>query len=139
VKPAHATSLMAEMKPMVSDGQLFVSIMAGVTIQAIKKGLYARKNVQATPNLPAVVELGMTSFTASEQVSRLDLAAIERLLDTTGRSIMLPSESKIDASTGISGSGPAYIFYFMQALMDAATKMGFLKDDARLLVSQTFA
>ncbi|GGH03997.1 pyrroline-5-carboxylate reductase [Parapedobacter pyrenivorans] len=139
VKPVHAPGLMAEMKPMVSDEQLFVSIMAGVTIKTIRKGLGVGKVVRAMPNLPALVGLGMTSFTASEQVSRLELAAIERLLDTTGRSIMLPSESKIDASTGISGSGPAYIFYFMQALMDAATKMGFLEADARLLVSQTFA
>lgn len=139
VKPVHAPALMEEMKSMVSGEQLFVSIMAGVTIDTIKLGLGAMKVVRAMPNLPALVGLGMTSFTASEQVSRLELAAIEQLLDTTGRSIGLTSESEIDASTGISGSGPAYIFYFMQALMDAALKMGFNKDDARLLVSQTFA
>lgn len=139
VKPVHAPALMEEMRPMVSDGQLFVSIMAGVTIDTIKQGLGATKVVRAMPNLPALVGLGMTSFTASDQVSRLELAAIERLLDTTGRSINLTSESEIDASTGISGSGPAYIFYFMQALMDAAQKMGFGQGDARLLVGQTFA
>jgi len=139
VKPVHAAGLMAEMKPMLSAGQLFVSIMAGVTIDTIKQGLGVSKVVRAMPNLPALVGLGMTSFTASEHVSRLELAAIERLLDTTGRSIKLPTESKIDASTGISGSGPAYIFYFMQALMDAALKMGFQEEDARLLVGQTFA
>jgi len=139
VKPIHASGLMTEMKPMVSAGQLFVSIMAGVTIDTIKQGLGIGKVVRAMPNLPALVGLGMTSFTASEQVSRLELAAVERLLDTTGRSINLSSESEIDASTGISGSGPAYIFYFMQALMDAALKMGFHEENARLLVGQTFA
>ena len=138
VKPVHAPALMDEMKPMVSAGQLFVSIMAGVTIDTIQQGVGAKKVVRAMPNLPALVGLGMTSFTASDQVSRLELAAIERLLDTTGRSINLTSESEIDASTGISGSGPAYIFYFMQAMIDAALKMGFSEADARLLVGQTF-
>lgn len=138
VKPVHAPGLMAEMKPFVSAGQVFVSIMAGVTIDTIMQGLGVAKVVRAMPNLPALVGVGMTSFTASEQVSRLELAAIERLLDTTGRSLNLPTESEIDASTGISGSGPAYIFYFMQALMDAALKMGFGNEDARLLVGQTF-
>src|SRR5690606_22449975 len=109
--------------------QLFVSIMAGVTIDTIKQGLGVGKIVRAMPNLPALVGLGMTTFTASEHVSRLELAAVERLLDTTGRSLKLSSESEIDASTGISGSGPAYIFYFMQALMDAALKMGFRAAD----------
>src|SRR5690606_13866167 len=138
VKPVHAPALMDEMKSMVSAGQLFVSIMAGVTIDTIQQGVGAKKVVRAMPNLPALVGLGMTSFTASDQVSRLELAAIERLLDTTGRSINLTSESEIDASTGISGSGPAYIFYFMQAMIDAALKMGFSEADARLLVGQTF-
>lgn len=139
VKPVHAPALMDEMKPMVSQDQLFVSIMAGVTIDTIQQGIGAPKVVRAMPNLPALVGLGMTSFTAADQVSRLELAAIEQLLDTTGRSIGLTSESEIDASTGISGSGPAYIFYFMQAMMDAAMKMGFSEEDARLLVGQTFA
>lgn len=139
VKPAHAPGLMAAMKPMVSSEQLFVSIMAGVTIGTIQQGVGTSKVVRAMPNLPALVGLGMTSFTASSHVSRLELAAIEQLLDTTGRSISLSSETAIDASTGISGSGPAYIFYFMQAMMDAAKKMGFSDEDARLLVGQTFA
>src|SRR5690606_14850544 len=139
VKPVHAASLMEEMKSMISAEQLFVSIMAGVTIDTIKNGLDAVKVVRAMPNLPAQVGLGMTSFTGSDEVSRLELAAIEQLLDTTGRSISLTSESEIDASTGISGSGPAYIFYFMQAMTDAALKMGFSEADARLLVGQTFS
>ena len=139
VKPAHAFNLMEEMQPMVSDEQLFVSIMAGVTIETIKNGLGAGKVVRAMPNLPALVGLGMTSFTASKQVSRLELAAVENLLDTTGRSINLNTEAEIDASTGISGSGPAYIFYFMQSLTEAALRMGFSAEESRLLVGQTFA
>lgn len=139
VKPAHASSLMEKMRTMITAEQLFVSIMAGVTIDTLKQGLQATKVVRAMPNLPALVGQGMTSFTGSDEVSRLELAAIEQLLDSTGRSIGLTSESEIDASTGISGSGPAYIFYFMQAMMDAALKMGFDEKEARLLVGQTFS
>lgn len=139
VKPNHAQGLMAEMKPLVNEQQVFVSIMAGITIQVIQKGLGVAKVVRAMPNLPAQVGLGMTSFTAAEEVSRLERSTIEQLLDTTGRSIYLETEKDIDASTGISGSGPAYIFYFMQSMLEAALNMGFSSRDARTLVHQTFA
>src|SRR5690606_23493870 len=76
VKPVHAAALMEEMKPMILSQQLFVSIMAGVTIDTIKQGLDAVKVVRAMPNLPALVGLGMTSFMGSDEVSRLELAAI---------------------------------------------------------------
>jgi len=139
VKPNHAPDLMAQMKPLVNEQQVFVSIMAGVTMKVIQQGLGIDKVVRAMPNLPAQVGLGMTSFTATDAVSRLELATIEQLLDTTGRSIYLETEKEIDASTGISGSGPAYIFYFMQSMLEAAIQMGFPMDEARMLVHQTFA
>ncbi len=90
------------------------------------------------PNLPAQVGKGLTSFTASDEVSRLELSTVESLLDTTGRSVRLDSENDIDASTGISGSGPAYVFYFMQSMLEAALDMGFSDYDSKVLVSTTF-
>jgi pyrroline-5-carboxylate reductase len=63
---------------------------------------------------------------------------IESLLDTTGKSILVSDENFIDASTGISGSGPAYVFYFMQSMMEAALQMGFSENVSKVLVSQTF-
>lgn len=139
VKPVHSIELMQQMNPLVSNEQLLISIMAGVTIEAIKSGLGITKVVRAMPNLPALVGLGMTSFTAATEVSRLELVTVEKLLDTTGRSIGMDSEQQIDASTGISGSGPAYVFYFMESMMEAALEMGFSAKEARLLVSQTFS
>ncbi len=138
VKPYHAETLMENMKPYVAEGQIFISIMAGVTIKALQEGLNIKKVVRAMPNLPAQVGKGLTSFTASEEVSRLELSTIENLLDTTGRSVRLDTENDIDASTGISGSGPAYIFYFMQSMLEAAQKMGFSDYDSKVLVGQTF-
>lgn len=138
VKPYHAEQLMANLKPLIKKDQLVISIMAGVTIKSMQEGLGIRKVVRAMPNLPAQVGKGLTSFTASEDVSRLELSTVQSLLDTTGKSVHLDTENDVDASTGISGSGPAYVFYFMQSMMEAAKKMGFSDHDSKVLVAQTF-
>ncbi|HSI69253.1 MAG TPA: pyrroline-5-carboxylate reductase [Gillisia sp.] len=138
VKPYHVDGLFEEIKPLVNNDQIFVSIMAGVTIEKIQAGLGVTKVVRAMPNLPAQVGKGVTSYTEAKEVSRVELLMIRNLLDTTGESIKVENENYIDASTGISGSGPAYVFYFMQSMLEAALKMGFSKNDSKVLVSQTF-
>ncbi|UII25711.1 pyrroline-5-carboxylate reductase [Fulvivirga maritima] len=138
VKPYHAEDLFSEIKSLIVPEQIIISIMAGVTIKSMQDGLGIKKVVRAMPNLPAQVGKGLTSFTASDEVSRLELSTVEKLLSTTGKAVRLDTENDIDASTGISGSGPAYVFYFMQSMMDAAKKMGFSDHDSKVLVSQTF-
>ena len=138
VKPYHSDSLFEEIKPLVNNEQIFVSLMAGVTIAKIQQGLGVRKVIRSMPNLPAQVGKGVTSYTEAKEVSRVELLMIRNLLDTTGESIHVETENFIDASTGISGSGPAYVFYFMQSMLEAALKMGFSKNDSKVLVSQTF-
>ncbi|MCC5919463.1 MAG: pyrroline-5-carboxylate reductase [Cyclobacteriaceae bacterium] len=138
VKPYQADDLFDKMRPHLNSGQIFVSLMAGVTIESIQNGLGQKKVVRTMPNLPAQVGKGVTSYTASEEVSRIELIMVRNLLDTTGESIKVESEKFIDASTGISGSGPAYVFYFMQSMLEAAQKMGFSENDSKVLVSQTF-
>ncbi len=138
VKPYHCEGLFSEIKPLLNKEQIIVSIMAGVTIETIRNGLNVEKIVRAMPNLPAQVGKGVTSYTASPAVSRIELLMVRNLLDTTGESIKVENENFIDASTGISGSGPAYVFYFMQSMLEAALKMGFSKNDSKVLVSQTF-
>jgi pyrroline-5-carboxylate reductase len=138
VKPFHSAQLFQEMKPLAHADQIIISIMAGVTIRSIQEGTGIQKVVRAMPNLPAQVGKGVTSYTAAPEVSRIELLTIENLLDTTGKSIQVSSENFIDASTGISGSGPAYVFYFMQSMLEAALKMGFSPNDSKLLVSHTF-
>lgn len=138
VKPYHVDGLFEEIKPLVNKDQIFVSIMAGVSIKKIQEGLGISKIVRAMPNLPAQVGKGVTSYTEAKEVSRVELLLIRNLLDTTGESIHVETENYIDASTGISGSGPAYVFYFMQSMLEAALKMGFSQNDSRVLVSQTF-
>ncbi|WP_310992506.1 pyrroline-5-carboxylate reductase [Aequorivita marina] len=138
VKPYHSEDLFESMKEMVNPDQLFISLMAGVTIEAIQDGLQVKKVVRAMPNLPAKVGLGMTSFTEAKEVTRVELLMVRNLLDTTGEAIHVENENFINASTGISGSGPAYVFYFMQSMMEAALKMGFSSNDSKILVAQTF-
>jgi pyrroline-5-carboxylate reductase len=138
VKPYHSEDLFEKMKPMINDQQIFVSLMAGVKIDFIKESLGASKVIRTMPNLPAKVGRGVTSFTESEAVSRVELLMIRNLLDTTGESIHVETEAFIDKSTGISGSGPAYVFYFMNSMLEAAKKMGFSDNDSRILVSTTF-
>ena len=138
VKPYHSQSLFDSIKPYINQDQLFVSLMAGGTINTIQEGLGVKKVIRTMPNLPAKVGKGVTSFTESKEVSRVELLTVRSLLDTTGESIHVETEQFIDASTGISGSGPAYVFYFMQSMLEAALKMGFSPNDSKVLVSQTF-
>lgn len=138
VKPFHSDELFEKMKRMVKPDQLFISLMAGVTIDTIQESLNIRKVIRAMPNLPAKVGLGMTAFTAAKEVTRVELLMVRNLLDTTGEAIHVENENFINASTGISGSGPAYVFYFMQSMMEAALKMGFSQNDSKILVTQTF-
>ena len=138
VKPFHSEDLFKIMKPMLNDQQIFVSLMAGVTIETIQQKLDKKKVVRTMPNLPAQVGKGVTSYTESEEVSKIELLMVRNLLDTTGTSIHVNTEKFIDASTGISGSGPAYVFYFMQSMLEAALKMGFSEYDSKVLVSSTF-
>jgi pyrroline-5-carboxylate reductase len=139
VKPYHSEELFSRMKSLVNSNQMIVSIMAGVTIDFIKNSLGIDRIVRAMPNLPAHVGKGLTSYVSSDEVSYLELILVEELLNTTGTSIRVKEEKFIDASTGISGSGPAYVFYFMESMMEAARQMGFSERVSKVLVSQTFS
>ncbi len=138
VKPQDAPSLFDSLRPFADAQQVFLSIMAGVKIQTIARGLGVSKIIRAMPNLPAQIGMGMTAFTSSDEVTRIELVMVQNLINTTGKSIYVEGENAIDAATAISGSGPAYVYYFMNAMILAAKKMGFTDSEAELLVSQTF-
>ena len=138
VKPQDASTLFGSIKPFVDPQQVFLSIMAGVKISTIADQLGAEKVIRAMPNLPAQIGMGMTVFTSSEAVTRIELVTVQNLLNTTGKTLYVEQEAAIDAATAISGSGPAYVWFFMQAMMQAALDMSFSESEAELLVSQTF-
>lgn len=139
VKPQDVAGLFSEIKPYIHENQIILSIMAGITIQRIKEGLGVAKIIRAMPNLPAQIGVGMTAFTSTEAVSKNEEQWIQNLLQTTGKAIYVENEQLINAVTAISGSGPAYVYYFMDAMMKAASEMGLTASVAELLVEQTFA
>lgn len=138
VKPQDANQLFTQINPYIDSSQVILSIMAGITISKIQAELQVDKIMRAMPNLPSQIGLGMTAFTSTDAVSRFESGAIQNLLSTTGKTLSLDNEELIDAVTAISGSGPAYIYYFMDSMIIAAVDMGLKPSEAELLVWQTF-
>ncbi|MBK9461193.1 MAG: pyrroline-5-carboxylate reductase [Sphingobacteriales bacterium] len=137
VKPQDSEKLCNHIRTFIKPNQVVLSIMAGVKMATLQNALGLSKIIRAMPNLPAQVGMGMTAFTASDEVSRHELIEVQNLLSTTGRAIYFEREDMIDAATAVSGSGPAYVYYFMQNMIDAATQIGFSESQAELMVWQT--
>ena len=138
VKPQDFGVLAQSIKPYLKDSQIVFSVMAGITISKLETQLSCSKIVRSMPNIPTQIGMGMTVFTASANVDRKELFIIQNLINTTGKSVYVENEKLIDAATAISGSGPAYVFYFMQSMIKAAVDLGFNDSEAELLVNQTF-
>lgn len=138
VKPQDSPRLFEQIARLVDPGQVFLSIMAGVRLATISQALGAQKVIRAMPNLPAQIGAGVTAFTSTDAVTRIELVTVQNLLNTTGKTLYVEKEEMIDAATAISGSGPAYVYFFMNAMIQAATNMGFSPSEAELLVAQTF-
>ena len=137
VKPQDFADLAADLKPHLQDDNIVLSIMAGAPPARVREALAHRNVVRAMPNLPARIGMGMTGFTAGPEVDRAHLRTAETLLNTTGRAIFLDNENLLDAVTAISGSGPAYFFFFIHQMVQAAREMGLDEATARVLVKQT--
>jgi pyrroline-5-carboxylate reductase len=117
---------------------LWVSIAAGVPLAALAAALPAgARIVRAMPNTPALVRAGATAFVASSACSAADRALARTLFEAVGSAWEAPSEALLDAVTGLSGSGPAYVFVFLEALSDAGVRMGLPRDAATALAIQT--
>jgi pyrroline-5-carboxylate reductase len=138
VKPQDFATLAETIRPFIHADQIILSIMAGITMQTISTLLGIKKVVGAMPNLPAQVGMGITAFTCLPELDKKELFIIQNLLNTTGKSVYLEDERLIDAATALSGSGPAYVYYFMEAMIQAGIKMGFTQSEAELMVNQTF-
>jgi pyrroline-5-carboxylate reductase len=138
IKPQDFHAVADDLKKFVSKQQILFSVMAGVSIDKIKSTLGVEKVVRSMPNLGTQVGLGMSVFSASTETDRKDLFIIQNLINTTGKSIYVEDESLINPATAVSGSGPAYVFYFMNAMIKAAEDLGFTYSEAELLVRQTF-
>ncbi len=126
----------------LSSALLIISIAAGVTENNLNQWLGGtdakrRAIVRCMPNTPALVQSGMTGLYANNQVSEEQRSTAESILRAVGTTLWFKEERKLDAVTAVSGSGPAYFFLVMEAMQQAAEKMGLDAEDARLLVLQT--
>ena len=138
VKPAQITELAAEIADALTPGAIVVSVAAGVTCASIEKALGgAGSVVRAMPNTPAAIRQGMTGLAAGSSASDADVRLVAEVFATVG-DVLVVDEDRIDALTTISGSGPAYVFYFIEQLEAAAVKLGFTADEAALLARSTF-
>ena len=139
VKPQDFKQLASEIKSFLNPEHVVLSVMAGISIEMMQKQLGVTKIVRSMPNIPTQIGEGMTVFCASNAVDRKELFIVQNLINTTGKSIYIEREEMLNVATAVSGSGPAYVFYFMQAMIESAVKLGFSASEAEFLVSQTFS
>ena len=138
VKPAMVPDLLDEISPALDPGAIVVSVAAGVTTATMEAHLPEHVSVIRTmPNTPSKVGLGVTGIAAGSRSTTEQLELICSMFSTVGEVIVLP-EGKIDALGSISGSGPAYVFYFIEQLTKVAMDHGFTADQAQKMVQGTF-
>jgi pyrroline-5-carboxylate reductase len=118
---------------------LHLSVAAGITSESMAAWLGSERIVRAMPNTPALVGLGMTGLFAREGVTAGDRERVEKVMKTTGEFVWVEAETQLDAVTALSGSGPAYVFYFLEAMRDAGADMGLPPELAQRLAMGTFA
>ena len=138
VKPGKVLEALGEIKDTVKDGALIVSVAAGITTSAMEEALGNKVSViRAMPNTPSIVGHGVTGISKGKSATDNQLAVAKGLFETVGQ-VLVVEEDKINALSTISGSGPAYVFYFAEKLMTAAQAMGFSEAEADLMVRATF-
>jgi pyrroline-5-carboxylate reductase len=138
VKPQYFQAAAAPCAAFIG-GALQLSVMAGIRSDAIVAATGATQVVRCMPNTPALVGQGMTGLFAREGVSAAQCAEVEAVLAPTGQLLWVQREADLDAVTALSGSGPAYVFYFVEAMMEAATQMGLSAEQGKALALGTFA
>jgi pyrroline-5-carboxylate reductase len=137
VKPQILRRVLEEVGGLIRADSLVISIAAGVPIAAIQARLAAGVAiVRAMPNTPALVDAAATAIASGEHAKAADLEEAKRIFDAIGITVIL-EESQLDAVTGLSGSGPAYVFLILEALSDAGVKVGLSRRTAQLLAAQT--
>ena len=137
VKPQQMKEVCATLAPEIRD-QLVVSIAAGIRARDLARWLGTQAIVRAMPNTPALIGQGVTGLVSLPGVSAPRRSTAERILAAVGRVVWFDDESALDAVTAVSASGPAYIFYFIEAMIAAARAEGMTEQQARELATHTF-
>ncbi len=141
VKPQNIDEVLQEASDLAQGKKLFISVAAGVPISKITGNLSGKQQkklavARTMPNTPALVLQGVTAISFSDHVKKSDRRIVHQIFEAVGKTVEV-EEDKLDAVTGLSGSGPAYIFTILEALSDAGVKMGLSRDVANKLTFQT--
>ncbi|MGG1396914.1 pyrroline-5-carboxylate reductase [Bacillus salipaludis] len=137
MKPKDAATAIAKIREYLTEQMLVISVLAGVSIKTIE--VLAKKPmaiIRSMPNTSATVGLSATAIAVNERVSELQMEMAKKLFNTVGLTTIV-EEEHLDAVTGLSGSGPAYIYYLIEAMENSAVEIGLNKDTAQELIVQT--
>lgn len=139
VKPQDAAQVLTPLEKVLEKEQLVISLMAGISLENIKTFLPNHRSiVRCMPNLPVQVGVGMTVYITEENLSTEYCVMTERILGAAGAVLRVSNEKLLDAATAVSGTGPGYVFYFIEHIMNAAIELGFTAKEAKLLVEESF-
>lgn len=137
VKPIQVPGVIQQIQPALSSEKLVLSFAASVTTRSIEDGTgYDLGVIRAMPNTPAMLAAGITALCAGRFVSEEQMAIAQRIFQTVGRTVVV-DEKHMDAVTGLSGSGPAFLYIIIEALAEAGVNVGLPRDVATLLAAQT--
>jgi pyrroline-5-carboxylate reductase len=136
VKPQNMEAVLDEISPDITEEKTVVSIAAGITLGFLSSKLKNKKLIRVMPNTPAIVQKGMTVMSLCECFSDTDMATVREIFMSIGELIVLP-EKYMDAVTAVSGSGPAFVAFFIEAMIEAGKKLGLSEDNAFTLAVQT--
>jgi pyrroline-5-carboxylate reductase len=136
VKPQVMSQVLAGLKDYARPGHLFISIAAGVTLKTLESALPESRVIRCMPNTPTLVGAGMAALAPGSRATPEDLELALEIFTAVGRAVVV-EERLLDAVTGLSGSGPAYVAVFIEALSDGGVKMGLPRHLALLLATQT--
>lgn len=137
VKPQQLREVAESLRGSLGPDQAVLSIVAGVATQTIASGLGHDSVVRAMPNMPGQLGVGITAWTATPSVDEKQRGAVRTVLSALGVEVYVADEKLLDVATALSGSGPAYVFLFIEALIDAAVYLGMPRELAQQLAVQT--
>jgi len=137
IKPQTLSGVGRDLRGQLRADQVVISILAGATVERLRRELGHEVLVRAMPNTPAQIGHGMTAWLPTTDVSAEQNALVQAVLGAMGRAVRVDREEAVDMATALSGTGPAYIFLVMEALIDAGVHMGFPRRVAEELVLQT--
>ena len=137
VKPQRLAAVMKDLRGVIPPASLVISIIAGAKVAALQNGLDHRAVIRAMPNTPAQIGEGITVWTAAPEVTEKQRELASRILNALGEEIFVEDENYLDMATALSGTGPAYVFLFMEAMIDAGVHLGFPRRIAEQLVTAT--